>query len=430
MHTRSRHLAELRDEAAELERRLSDARRSLERELAQTVQPGSGWAPPAPGHPPAGPAPAGPGPQAGGYPPAEDAATWGQAGDDGAAHHRAGHDQPAHGLAFHGPAAAATGYSTAGYPSGCGAGAEEPDGYGPPAGYPPGYPPAAEGPDRYGPPAGESPGCRSGSSGHGDVLADERTEVLVSHGRSTAASRRLPRRHAVAIGGAAAAAAAVLCVALLPHGSPPWPASVATVQREIAVACRNPDVKSEPSQVNFACNEGTRQVLWVFSLLTSGNNPRYRDPRTGRVGLEPISPAQGGQIAWSLNLHHPYNPSSPIDSLQVAARAINNIIGGATVTGPGGKPEIQPGLESDPENCLRYTGSAAVIARKGFPARCARPLVTPEGQAALVADVYQRWILGAPAKAAQDAAVLFMNSGDPGSPQVQAILRHLPAGGG
>jgi hypothetical protein len=27
---------------------------------------------------------------------------------------------------------------------------------------------------------------------------------------------------------------------------------------------------------------------------------------------------------WSLNLHHPYDPANPIDSLAGAARAINN----------------------------------------------------------------------------------------------------------
>ena len=74
------------------------------------------------------------------------------------------------------------------------------------------------------------------------------------------------------------------------------------------------------------------QVLWVFSLLTSGDNPGFVDQSTGRKGLEPIQPAQGGDIAWSLNLHHPYDPANPIDSLQVAARAINNIISGATLT--------------------------------------------------------------------------------------------------
>jgi len=95
-------------------------------------------------------------------------------------------------------------------------------------------------------------------------------------------------------------------------------------------------------------------------------------------------------VAWSLNLHHPYDPSNPIDSIEVAARAINNIIGGATVTGADGSPVVQPGLEGDSANCLRYTGSAALTSRKGFPSLCASPVTSPAGQAALVADIYNR----------------------------------------
>jgi hypothetical protein len=48
------------------------------------------------------------------------------------------------------------------------------------------------------------------------------------------------------------------------------------------------------------------------------------------------------------------------------------------------------------------------------------------GQAALVADVYQKWVVGAAPQAAQDAAVLFGNATNPGDPRVQAILMHLP----
>jgi len=163
----------------------------------------------------------------------------------------------------------------------------------------------------------------------------------------------------------------------------------------------------------------------VFSLLTSGNNPDFNDTHNGRLGLEPIAPTQGGQIALSLNLHNPYNPYNPIDSLEVAARAINSIIGGATVTGSDGQAVVQAGLESEPANCLRYTGSAAMTSRAGFPNLCAKP-VTPAGQVALVADVYQKWIVGATPSQAQAAALLFQNSHNPGNPQVQEILRHVP----
>jgi hypothetical protein len=208
-----------------------------------------------------------------------------------------------------------------------------------------------------------------------------------------------------------------------------WPPSVATVRSEIATACQNPNVVSEPGQVSFACGQDTSQILWVFALLTSNDDPGYSDARTGRKGLEPITPAQGGAIAWSLNLHHPYNPLNPVDSLQVAARAIDNIIGGATLTSADGSPSVQPGLESKPENCARYTGSPAVISRAGFPSLCASPVTSREGQAALVADVYRQWMVGATPVAAQNVAVLFANAGNPGDPQVQAILRTLPDSG-
>jgi hypothetical protein len=50
----------------------------------------------------------------------------------------------------------------------------------------------------------------------------------------------------------------------------------------------------------------------------------------------------------------------------------------------------------------------------------------PAGQAALVSDIYQRWVVGASPKAAQNAATLFANAKNPSNPQVQAILKHLP----
>ena len=260
-----------------------------------------------------------------------------------------------------------------------------------------------------------------------DWTADEedRTEVLVSRGRRSARGRRLPRGYKVGIAAAVGIVLVTVTIGMLFRSSPSWPASVATVQAEAARACHNPDVQSEPGQVNFACADGTRQILWVFALLTSGNDPNFVDAKTGRRGLEPIAPTQGGEVAWSLNLHHPYDPANPIDSLQVAARAINNIIGGATVTGADGNPVVQPGLEGTPANCLRYTGSAAVTSRNGFPGLCARP-VTSAGRAALVADVYQKWVVGAAPSEAQAAAVLFENADNPGDPHVQAILKHVP----
>jgi hypothetical protein len=254
--------------------------------------------------------------------------------------------------------------------------------------------------------------------------AGERTAELISHGRRSHPPR-LSRRRKVAMAAAVAAVIVTIVVTVLALGGASWPASVATVQAEADKACQNPNLESEPDQVNFACAKATRQVLWVFALLTSDDDPGFADVRTHRLGLEPIQPAKGGEVAWSLNLHHPYNPDNPIDSIDVAARAINNIIGGATLTGTDGSPVVQPGLESDPANCLRYTGSAAVRSHDGFPSVCAKPVMSPAGQAALVADVYKRWIVGAAPAAAQDAAVLFQNVNNPGDQRVQAILKQL-----
>ena len=259
-----------------------------------------------------------------------------------------------------------------------------------------------------------------------DRPPQSRTETLINLGRYSSYRTGLSRGQKAAIGLVILAVAIIVLALLLSGGGASWPASVATVQSQISKACQNPDVVSEPDQVNFACNQATRQVLWVFALMTSGDNPDFNDPASGRLGLEPVTPALGGQVAWSLNLHHPYNPFNPLDSLQVAARAINSIVGGATVIGANGKSVVQPGLEGSAANCLRYTGSAALTARDGYPPLCASPMTSVAGQGALVADVYQRWMVGAAPGAAQNAAVLFENSNNPGDAQVQAILQQLP----
>ncbi len=264
--------------------------------------------------------------------------------------------------------------------------------------------------------------------------AEDRTRALVGQGRRTARKRhsrqhRSRRGRKIAIASAAGLVLLIIGAMIVFRNGPSWPPSVATVKSEIATACQNPNVASEPSQVNFACGKDTSQILWVFALMTSNDQAGYADAKTGRKGLEPIAPAQGGQIAWSLNLHHPYDPFNAVDSLQVAARAINNIIGGATLTSASGSPAVQPGLESEPANCARYTGSSAVITHAGFPSLCASPVTSPEGQAALVADVYKQWMVGATAVAAQDVSVLFQNANNPGDSQVQAILAARPTPG-
>jgi hypothetical protein len=279
-----------------------------------------------------------------------------------------------------------------------------------------------------------APGVRTAEDPNpGPHAPDGRTEALINRGRAPAGRSRTRwlRSHlrTVAIAVAAAGIASSALVIALPGGGASWPGSVARVQAEITTACQNSNVAAEPSQLNFACAKSTQQILWVFALLTSGNNPGFVDQTTGRKGLEPIQPAQGGDIAWSLNLHQPYNPANPIDSLQVAARAINNIISGATLTSSSGTPDVEPGLESTAANCQRYTGSALLVNRSGFPARCAQPVSTPSGQAALVSDVFQQWMGGTPSQMAAQAGVLFENADNPGNQQVQTILASLPSFG-
>jgi hypothetical protein len=270
-----------------------------------------------------------------------------------------------------------------------------------------------------------------GTAGWPGASAQQRTQALIDRGRRSAsrgaaARPRMPKSRKGVLIVAGIAAVITIASLLIFRASPGWPPSVATVQSQIETACKNPNVASEPAQVNFACGKDTSQILWVFSLMTSGNNAKFSDTKTGRQGLEPITPAQGGQVAWSLNLHHPYSPMDPVDSLQVAARAINNIIGGATLTGSNGKPVVQPGLESNPDNCVKYTGSSAIVSHPGFPSQCAQPVTSTTGQAALVADTYRQWVVGATATAAYDVGVLFSNANNPGDPQVQTILKSLP----
>ena len=284
---------------------------------------------------------------------------------------------------------------------------------------------------------GPGPASAGGGSaapgGAGPRLAGGRTEALINHGRPAAGRSRTRwvRGHlrAIAITAGILGAAIIALVIALPGGGASWPASVAQVRTEITQACQNPNVAAEPSQLNFACAKSTQQILWVFALLTSGNNPGFVDQSTGRKGLEPIQPAQGGDIAFSLNLHQPYNAANPIDSLQVAARAINDIISGATLTKSSGDPLVENGLESTAANCQRYTGSALLVTRSGYPPRCAQPVSTPGGQAALVSDVFQQWMGGTPSQMAAQAGVLFENADNPGDPKVQAILASLPSFG-
>ena len=130
---------------------------------------------------------------------------------------------------------------------------------------------------------------------------------------------------------------------------------------------RTPTWRPSPHQVNFACGKDTNQILWVFALMTSGDNPQFSDAKTGQAGPGADHPGSGRPGRVVAEPASPVQPEDPVDSLQVAARAINNIIGGATLTGTNGKPVVQPGLEGNPANCVKYTGSSAIVSHAGFP---------------------------------------------------------------
>ena len=138
-------------------------------------------------------------------------------------------------------------------------------------------------------PTARTPTARAGPAG--------RTEALINHGRSRARrgrSRRvLAHWRLIAVAAVALVAGIVAVLLVVGSGGASWPASVATVQAEIKQACENADVAAEPSGLNFACAKDTQPVLWVFSLLTSGDNPGFVDQSTGRKGLEPIQPGAG-----------------------------------------------------------------------------------------------------------------------------------------
>ena len=96
------------------------------------------------------------------------------------------------------------------------------------------------------------------------------------------------------------------------------------------------------------------------------------------MGLEPITPAQGG--AGGL-VAEPASPVRPGQSDRQPRRwrpgPSTTSSAGPPSRGANGSPVVQPGLQSDPTNCVRYTGSAALTSRKGFPSLCAQPVTEP-----------------------------------------------------
>jgi hypothetical protein len=232
------------------------------------------------------------------------------------------------------------------------------------------------------------------------------------------------------------AALAVLVVFALGYAyynAPKTPTVIDRVQALVDQACTsNHDVVSDPGQVNTACAKATRRMMVVFALFGSGGNAKFRNISTGQVGLEPMNRPDGGVVAWALNLHQAYDPNKPIQSIQVAARTINQIVGGGSLVTPNGRDQRSPGLESSSANCLRYTGSKLVRSKgPGWPKVCVGNVRTPKQWAAFVRDVYVRWVYAASGRKitlkplsqeVQNVVYLYENT-NPGDPRVQQIIR-------
>ena len=188
------------------------------------------------------------------------------------------------------------------------------------------------------------------ANGSGPVHSpDERTQILLNNGRQNAYKPGLPRRWKIAIGTAFGVAAVIVTAMVLFGGGASWPTSVTTVQNQVAQACQNPDVKSEPGQVNFACAKATRQMLWVFALLTSNDNPDFaeRDDGPGRPGADHSQPGRRDCL-----VAEPAPPLRPVQPGRQPARSrpVRSTTSSAErrLTRANGNPVVEPGLESTP----------------------------------------------------------------------------------
>ena len=168
-------------------------------------------------------------------------------------------------------------------------------------------------------------------------------------------------------------------------------------------------------------------MLWVFSLLTSGNNPASS---TRRPGARASSRSRRPRAATSPGRSTCTIPTTrPTRSTACRSRPGRSTTSSAAPPSPArpAGPDVEPGLESKAANCERYTGSALLVTRSGLPGPLRAAGHHRSGQAALVSDVFQQWMGGTPAAMAAQAGVLFENAGNPGNPQVQAILTSLPS---
>lgn len=209
-----------------------------------------------------------------------------------------------------------------------------------------------------------------------------------------------------------AIAVIALLVRTVHTGGSGYPGNVNQVKSWISTACQNKNTLPTGSNVQFACSTQGRNILWVFALMSSGANPDYvgkmptqQEQQKGakqRFGLMPVPAGVGTLYASSLDLGHVYSPIPPkqyqsdpryvnqaaVDSLEVAALALNVDLGGTVAYG-----SVQQGLEGNkngPANCQRYTGSSAQTTLTSGLVVCAKPM-TPNGQLAAVEDLWLQW---------------------------------------
>ena len=254
-----------------------------------------------------------------------------------------------------------------------------------------------------------------------------RTEALINHGRRPA---RRSRTRRVLAHWRLLLSACVALVAGVDRGrcsrsaaaAPGWPASVASVRAEIKQACANPDVAAEPSGLNFACAKDTQQVLWVFSLLTSGNNPGYVDQGNWPQGprANSASPGRGHRLVAQ--------PAPPVQPGEPASTALRSRPARST-TSSAARPSPLALAAHSSKRTDEHRGELRALhrlgrldTRQGYPAACASPVTRATARRRSLAMHSSSGWAARRRRSRAEAGILFQNADNPGSPKVQAIL--------
>ena len=243
---------------------------------------------------------------------------------------------------------------------------------------------------------------RPGTTAGGRV-PDGRTEALISHGRQRA--RRSPGAGCCGTGGcsrsaavallAGSVAALVVSAAGAPAGRRAWPGAGGD-----QAGVREPGRRGGAERAQLRVREGLAAGAVGILAAHQRRQPRVTWTRDGPQGPGADPARAGRRHRLVAQPAPPVQPGERVDSLEVAARAINNIIAGATLTSTSGGALVEPGLESTAADCQRYTGSA----RAGDPVRATRRAAPPRsprrGEAALVGDAFAQWMGGTPSQIA------------------------------